>query len=300
METKRLKPLNDFAFKKVMGEKGREELLLSFLNAVLAKTGKGPLRSIEIVENRDLPAGIAGAKSVILDVRSVLADGTRADIEVQLQNQYNMDKRNLFYWSAEYTKGIEAGANFSSLRPVITINIIDFKYIRIENVFHTSYHIYEDAYKDYRLTDLLEIHYIEMPKFRNVREKDLSANPLHRWLVWLDEHSPPGLVEEVLKMDAMIQRAQTILDLIRTDPALLHSYEMYELQLMDEQSRLEGAAREALEEGLKEGLKEGKLSKAKEIAGNALAAGVAVELVSEITGLDLETLRNLGGRPAEF
>ncbi|GAB7140549.1 transposase [Deferribacterales bacterium RsTz2092] len=40
--TERLNPLNDFAFKKIMGEKGSEALLISFLNAVLSKTGKAP------------------------------------------------------------------------------------------------------------------------------------------------------------------------------------------------------------------------------------------------------------------
>jgi len=37
---KRLNPLNDYLFQKYMGEKGDEEQLLSFLNAVLSRTGE--------------------------------------------------------------------------------------------------------------------------------------------------------------------------------------------------------------------------------------------------------------------
>jgi hypothetical protein len=40
--TKRLNPLNDYIFLKIMGEKGDEEQLLAFLNAVLGRHGKVP------------------------------------------------------------------------------------------------------------------------------------------------------------------------------------------------------------------------------------------------------------------
>jgi hypothetical protein len=48
----RLKPLNDYLFQKLLGEKGDEEQLLSFLNAVLKRTGKNILQSVEILENK--------------------------------------------------------------------------------------------------------------------------------------------------------------------------------------------------------------------------------------------------------
>ncbi|MDR2691182.1 MAG: hypothetical protein LBB73_02635 [Dysgonamonadaceae bacterium] len=44
----RLNPLNDYLFMKYMGEKGDEEQLLAFLNAVLQKTGRNGIISVEI------------------------------------------------------------------------------------------------------------------------------------------------------------------------------------------------------------------------------------------------------------
>jgi flagellar biosynthesis/type III secretory pathway protein FliH len=64
----RLKVLNDFAFQKAFGEKGDEPQLLAFLNATLERTGKGNLESVEILENKDLPADIVGGKSGKLDM----------------------------------------------------------------------------------------------------------------------------------------------------------------------------------------------------------------------------------------
>jgi hypothetical protein len=56
----RLNPLNDFIFLKIMGEKGDEVQLLAFINAVLKRTGKERLQSIEIIENKKLPAETVG------------------------------------------------------------------------------------------------------------------------------------------------------------------------------------------------------------------------------------------------
>jgi hypothetical protein len=54
MAIERLNPLNDI-FLKIMGEKGDEEQLLAFLNAVLKRPDK-QLQSIEIIENKAIPA----------------------------------------------------------------------------------------------------------------------------------------------------------------------------------------------------------------------------------------------------
>ncbi|MDR2048487.1 MAG: Rpn family recombination-promoting nuclease/putative transposase, partial [Treponema sp.] len=126
----RLNPLNDYLFLKIMGEKGDEEQLLGFLNAVLKRTGKDKLVSVEIIENKIFPAEVIGDKSSILDLRALLAEGTRITIEVQLRNLGNMDRRSLFYWSREYSKGLEAGQDYEELPNVIAINIVNFEYIR--------------------------------------------------------------------------------------------------------------------------------------------------------------------------
>ncbi|MDR2923724.1 MAG: Rpn family recombination-promoting nuclease/putative transposase, partial [Treponema sp.] len=99
---RRLNPLNDYLFLKIMGEKGDEVQLLGFINAVLHRTGENRFCSVEIIENKTFTPEVIGDKSSVLDVRAVLHDNTRTNIEVQLRNQHNMDRRSLFYWSKEY------------------------------------------------------------------------------------------------------------------------------------------------------------------------------------------------------
>jgi hypothetical protein len=70
----RYNPLNDFLFFKVMGEKGDEEQLLGFLNAVLNRHGDEKMSSIEIIENKSFAAQYIGDKTSVFDIRAVLQD----------------------------------------------------------------------------------------------------------------------------------------------------------------------------------------------------------------------------------
>jgi predicted transposase/invertase (TIGR01784 family) len=194
MFLERLNPLNDFLFLKIMGEKGDEEQLLAFLNAVLNRQDEKRLQSVEIIENKAIPADIIGGKSCILDVRAILENNDRVEIEVQLRNPGNMDRRSLFYWSREFTKGLSSGQKYEDVPNVIAINIVGYAFLPQVPDFHTTFHIWEDKHRDIMLTEALEIHFIEMIKFRSLEKRDIRNDPLHRWLTYFDKDSPQELV----------------------------------------------------------------------------------------------------------
>ena len=95
----RLRPLNDFIFKKLFGETENIDNLKSFLNAVLNKDKTQELVELEIINEKELTTDNIQDKKGIIDVLY----GTNINIEVQLTNQDNMDKRTLFYWSPIYS-----------------------------------------------------------------------------------------------------------------------------------------------------------------------------------------------------
>jgi predicted transposase/invertase (TIGR01784 family) len=272
----RLNPLNDYLFLKMMGEPGDEDQLLGFLNAVLKRTRKDPLVSVEIVENHTLTADIIGDKTSILDVRAKTADGTRVNIEVQLKNLGNMDRRSLFYWSRDYTRSIEAGGDYKTLPNVIAINIVNFEYLETRD-FHASFHLREDTERDYILTEALEIHFIDMVKFKRLREKDIKNDTLQRWMTYFNQDSPPELVEEIVQMDAAIQKAETKMDFVSNDKEALWAYQMRAMAMSDLTSVINKAKRE----GKAEGRVEGKL----EIARNMKAMGMTSTQITAATGL---------------
>jgi predicted transposase/invertase (TIGR01784 family) len=295
----RFNPLNDYLFFKVMGEKGDEPQLLGFLNAVLGRSGKKPIESVEIRENKTFIKAILEGKSCILDVLAVLHNGTKVHIEVQLTNQYNMERRSLFYWSKVYLDSLNEGQDYRELPNVAAINIVDFDFPPKGNV-HTCFHLREATDPSLILSPVLEIHFVNMVKWRRQRKKDL-ADPLNRWLAWFDEKSPPELIAEVANMDRAIMAARDRQDFITQNEQARRRYWSRRMAEHDLISNLNGARIEGEEIGRMEGRQEGRQEgeqigeekKTIEIARNALAEGAPPEFVQKITGLDMETINGL-------
>jgi predicted transposase/invertase (TIGR01784 family) len=169
----RLNPLNDYLFLKVMGEKGDEEQRLAFLNAALADSNGKPLRLVKILENRSVSAENLGDKPVSFDFRAIgetdSQKNIRAEIEVQLKDLHNMTERTLYYWAREYAAGIKEGEDYGGLPRVIAINIVNFDHIKLEK-FHTAFRLREDTRRDYVLTDVMEIHFVNMVKLESLSQ----------------------------------------------------------------------------------------------------------------------------------
>ncbi|MGL5713001.1 MAG: Rpn family recombination-promoting nuclease/putative transposase [Paraclostridium sp.] len=90
-------------FKKLFGEPESRENLRAFLNALLYNN-IGNIKEIEIIKDKELTTDEIINKTGIIDVLAKIEDETHINIEVQLTDQKNMDKRTLFYWSRIYTK----------------------------------------------------------------------------------------------------------------------------------------------------------------------------------------------------
>lgn len=218
----RLRPLNDFIFKKLFGEPESKENLRAFLNALLYNN-IGNIRDIEIIKDKELTTDEIINKTGIIDVLAKIEDETHINIEVQLTDQKNMDKRTLFYWSRIYNRGIIKGEDYSNLNKVITINILDFNFIDLDK-FHTEFTLRESEYNDYKLTDVLEIHFIEMPKFKKLSNKDLENNRLQRWLMFLRNDISDSELEDLIDMDNDIKKAEERLEYLSSDPQTMEIY----------------------------------------------------------------------------
>jgi predicted transposase/invertase (TIGR01784 family) len=274
-----LDPKNDVVFQKIFGSPENEDILISFLNALLERTEKEKIKHVEYVDTKLSDIEAVDDKIGILDVRVVTEKGIHINIEIQLINRYNMINRTLFYWSRLYSNQIKKGENYKNLNKTITINILNFNYIDSKK-YHTTYHLWEDEEKT-KLTDILEIHFIELPKF--LEENPELNNSLDMWLTFLTK--PEKGVSEM--GEPAIRKAITVLDMLSRDPETVRLAELRMKQILDEKSMVEGAR--------EEGKAEGKIESMKEIAKNALRKGADISFVVEITGLkevDVVILKN--------
>ena len=272
----RLRPLNDFIFGKTFGEKGDEEQLLSLLNAILAKTKRKKLVTIEIVEHKTFTAEVIGDKTSILDIRAIAIDGTRINIEVQLRDYGNMDRRSLFYWSREFASGLNRSEGYSLLADVIAVNIVNFGIIKVDD-FHTTFHLREDTHKDYLLTDALEIHFIDVKKFNALARKDIANDPLHRWLTFFDQNISEDLLKELMDMDAAIYKANEKMTFLARDKEALRLYNMREMAQIDYNSGMLKARTEGITE----------------VARNLLGMDLPIDQIVTATGLTHEEVEKL-------
>ena len=272
----RLKVKNDFIFQKIFGQSENKEILISFLNAVLSLDGSKQLNDLEILDNK-LKKDSPYDKQGILDIRAKTRKGEQINIEVQLVNQYNMDKRTLFYWSKIFTEQLKEGQPFQELKKTIAINILDFNYLEVDS-YHTVFHLREDSHPDYQLTDVLEIRFLELPKFRKLKP-DLGK-PLDRWLVFIED-SPKEVLGVVMKEEPVIAKAEEILEQLGSLDEVRRYYEAREMAIHDEVSRITGA--------MAEGELKGKL----ETARKMLFQNLDESLIASCTELPLEEIQKL-------
>lgn len=268
----RLKPLNDIVFKRLFGENHDKELLISLLNSILNSN----IIDVQIHEEK-LTIDKINDKQGFLDIKAECKNGDKINIEVQLRNQRNMIPRTLFYWSKLYVENFTKKAQYSSLQKTIVINILGFNLIE-EVGFHSKYHLYEDKSR-VKLTDLMEIHFIEYPKFKEMKQE--MNNPLHRWLLFLQGDLSEEKLKEVTNMDQILKRADEKLMFLSADEEIRRMAELREKGIADQISREEHAA--------EQGKLEGKI----EIAKNLLKMGMSIEQIVVATGLTESELKKL-------
>jgi len=143
----------------------------------------------------------------------------------------------------------------------------------------------EDSRPDYLLTDVLEIHFINMVRFRKLKSRDVANRPLERWLTYFDIATPEEKLREVIQMDTAIKRTQELLEFVMQDKEALREYHMREMALCD----LTTTVNTAFEKGEAKGIKKGKIDVAKKL----LCEGLSVEFIHKTTGLDTKTIQSL-------
>ena len=252
-----LNPKIDFVFKKIFGSEEHPEILISFLNAVLKP--KKPIVSVEI-KNSDLEKEYIEDKFSRLDVKALTSNKEIINIEIQLKNEYNMIQRNLYYWSKLYEEQLSEGDRYDKLSRTVCINILDFKYLKNDR-FHNGYRLKEIETNE-ELTDLQEIHFIEIPKLKRFESTEEIVDLLEGWVEFLRDPESEVIRKLEMSNKEIREAKDELYRLSRNSKERELSY-LREKSLRDEISALANAKEKGLKEGLKQGLFEGKLESAR-------------------------------------
>ncbi|WP_411682651.1 Rpn family recombination-promoting nuclease/putative transposase [Clostridium thailandense] len=279
-----MSPKYDFVFKYIFGNEKHKDLLIALLRDILA-VPEEEFEGIEIINN-ELIKEFKEDRKGILDVRVRTKLGKQIDVEIQILPTEYMAERTLFYWSKMYSGQIKPGDTYDKLKKCVTINIVDFKCTPLKKLY-SSYHITEDK-TGYRLTDILEVHFLEIPKlFDEEIERD-EDDPIVQWMEFLDAQSK-GVIEMLAEKNKDIKKAYDLLQIISKDEKARMLYEAKYAEISDQRTRIKSAE----EKGKKEGKEEGAKENAIENAINFLKLGVSEEIVAKGTGLPIEEVIEL-------
>lgn len=266
-----LDPKVDFVFKNIFGSKEHPDILISFLNAILKPVV--PIVGVEL-RGTDISKHFIDDKYSRLDIKAVTSHKETINIEIQLKNEHNMIKRSLYYLSKMYEEQLGEGDDYAKLERTICINILNFKYLKAED-FHTGYR-FKEMQTHEELTDVMEIHFIEIPKLPKESDK---KDMLVAWTEFLRDPES----EKVRSLELTVKELREAKDeLIRmsNDAEQRALYEMRTKILKDKNSALNKAKEEGREEAKKE-------------AARALLDLLDNETIASRIGISLEEVKAL-------
>ena len=249
-----IRPINDFAFKKIFGSLGNTLPLISLLNSIL----KLPIPLVEVtLQNPFNEKDFHDDKLSVLDIRAADRNGVIYDIEMQLSATPGLVKRIVFYACEVYAGQMQAGDEYHELKPVFAICLLDGQIWQDSRRVHHAFQlINRDTGRC--LSDTLEVHTLELGWY-NRNESDLqSASPLDLWIFWL-LHAHEYDVETLRRLfpDPAFRQATVTIARIAELTEDRTMYEAREKALRDHQWQLNAARREGLEIGRQEGIEEG-------------------------------------------
>jgi predicted transposase/invertase (TIGR01784 family) len=281
-------PRVDIAFKKIFGVEENKDLLISLVNSIVGKEDQ--VKEVTLLNPYNLKS-FKNDKLSIVDIKATGEHGKRYNIEIQISDEADYDKRALYYWAKLYTEQLKIGQDYKFLSKAIGIHILNFTSILNVERYHNVFHIQEKETGLVHFKDL-ELHTIELTKFSKDASEDLAdivakvKNSLDMWVAFLTRHD---LLDEDNLPKAL------------NDPALRKA--IHVLDVMN----FKGEEREAYEERLKwlmieantlgkyeaKGFERGREENAREIAKRMIRQGHTLEVICDATELSREVVQTL-------
>ncbi|MGY3803754.1 Rpn family recombination-promoting nuclease/putative transposase [Pigmentibacter ruber] len=284
---------NDYVFKRIFGEK--EDILIHFLNSVLNYPENEKIISLTYL-NTEINKDQEDDKETRLDVLAKLNNESFVNIEIQVQNTYEYEKRCLYYWAKLYEQQLTIGKKYKTLKPAICIHILNFNFFKHKEHFFTKIKTLDIDTKYVFSTDF-QLYFLEVPKI-----PDQYYNELDKWMHFFKGASK----ETVMAMQTPeIEKAFSTLEYISQDPIARAKYEARRKYELDYNTDMDGAREEGFtkgkDEGVRigfakgknEGVQIGEYKRNKEIVLNLLANHFSIEMISKITDLPISEIEKL-------
>ena len=182
-----ISPQNDFAFKRIFGDEQHKEVLISFLNSVLDLDDENAVVEVQVMDPYQAPR-LKQFKETILDIKATCQSGRQFIVEMQVEYQHHFYKRALYYSSKAYAEQLKIGDDFTELKPVYFIGVLNFE--AMPGSRYLSRHRILDAETHEQNLHDFEFCFIELPKFAK-HESELQSI-VDKWVFFLKNLGAKG------------------------------------------------------------------------------------------------------------
>ncbi|MEI0517824.1 Rpn family recombination-promoting nuclease/putative transposase [Brachyspira murdochii] len=300
---KEINRLNDLFVRYLIGTEGDEDILENIVNAVLNDAGFESVGNLEIINPYNL-AENENLKESILDVKAKTKDGKKILIEIQLVGNNNFIKRILYYIAKNIASELKESDLYIGISQMISISFINFNLdigsetdIRREHKCLT----FSDVNNPNLRLDDLQIHFIEIKRFveilKNASIDNYNENKL---LSWIDFFTTKDLEKDINKLIGGNTIMSKVIDKYKrfvADEKEMSAYNerdtfLYGQAAMLQYERAEGK-KEGIEIGFQQGIEKGIEKEKYLLAKNMKNKNMDINLISELTGLSIEKIKNL-------
>ena len=223
--------------------------LKSFLSSILGKE----IKIKRVTHDARLEQLVKEMKYGILDLEVELENGEIVNVEMQVKDNKNIEKRTTFYASKKIVEQIEPGQKYGELKKVIVIAILDYSLTNLPEYLIETRRIIK-GHEDYELNNEVKYYYIELDKFRK-QEPDMSVE-LNQWLAFIDMERG-DLLDMAKKENKEIKEAVEEYEVLTGDEEIKRLAEIRLMSKLEENSALATAREKGTEEGLRQGREEG-------------------------------------------
>lgn len=236
-----LKPTNDFLFKQLFGATKNEDLLKDLLESILTDI---KIDKVHVNKDVSLERKLITDKLGILEVVATLNDGIKVNIEMQVKDYYNTVERSLFYVTGIFHESLDSGQDYIDIPRSISIWITNYD-VFDDGPFHEKAKLRRD-YENIILTEKLELHYIQLTKFK--RKCKRISSKIEQWLEFIVNEN---LEEIKMSNNQYVKKAEKELEYLTGDDETRRLAYLREKAIRDEAAALTRAKREGLSQGQK-------------------------------------------------
>ena len=300
---------NDLLFKAVYGREDEEckQALIAVLNLILDRKDN-PITAI-VYKNPFNVRENETQKESILDIKAETEQGELLDLEIHLLYDADFIHRNIYYHGGMITQALESGEEYVKIKKTISIFIVDFCLFPQTDQYASKF-LFKEERENFVLTELVELHYLELPKVNPGRKKTAGElTKLERYLEYLrcagdascreyleDLRSQGG--KEIAMTEKLLRKA-TADEIVREQAIARDKFRLQQhcrevqfkkgLAQAFEDGQKEGIA-QGRSQGISQGISQGKEEGQKELVRNLAASGMERQQIARMAKLSLETV----------